>query len=56
MFLGELFFTGNAQFRLLCKPQKPSAKMIILRKYKKNAVTKNVIVCFNNLDEENIQK
>ena len=43
---------GNAQLIFLCNPQK-SLVNVCLMKMLKRTVTKKVIVCFDNLDEEN---
>ena len=43
---------GNAEFIFLCDPQKLSVK-VCLMKIIKSTFTKKVIVCFNNLGEEN---
>ena len=45
-------FKGNAQFILLCNPQKSSVN-VCLTKILKSAVTKKVIVWFYNFGEEN---
>ena len=41
---------GNAQFIFLCKPQKSSVN-VCLMKMLKSTVTKKVIACFYNLGE-----
>ena len=43
---------GNAQFIFLCNPQKSSVN-VFLMKILKSTVTIKVIVCLNNLGEEN---
>ena len=54
-FLSVKFFhklKRNAQFIFLCNPQKPSVN-VCPKKILKSTVTKNLIVCFYNLGEEN---
>ena len=46
------FLKGNAQFLFLCNPQKSSVN-VCLMEILKSTVTKQVIVCFYNLGEEN---
>ena len=43
---------GNAQFIFLCNPQKASVNVCFM-KILKSTVIKKVIVCCNNLSEEN---
>ena len=46
---------GNVQFIFFCNPQKSSVNVCIME-ILKSTVTKKVIVCFNNLGEENFLK
>ena len=50
--VSSCLFKGNAQFIVLCNPQKSSVNVCLMN-ILKSTVTKNVIVCFNNLGEEN---
>ena len=49
------YFKRNAQFIFLCNPTKYSVN-VCLMKILKSTVTKKVILCFNNLGEENAAK
>ena len=51
-FLRQTVFKGNAQFVILCNPQK-SLVNVCLMKLLKSTVTKQVIMCFYNLGEKN---
>ena len=50
--VSSCLFKGNTQFIVLCNPQKSSVNVCLMN-ILKSTVTKNVIVCFNNLGEEN---
>ena len=51
-----LFLKGNAQFIFLCKPQKSSVKVCLLKILKQHCHKKSICVFFYNLGEENFSK